>query len=70
MPFHRLSDRTQERDEAREKMLTTQRQVEELEYALQTLLKTGTVIPQELDDRIQEAMEGTKVVDAGGDPFL
>lgn len=51
-------------------MLTTQRQVEELEYALQTLLKTGTVIPQELDDRIQEAMEGTKVVDAGGDPFL
>ena len=51
-------------------MQTTQKQVEDLEYALQTLLKTGTVIPQELDDRIQDAIEGTRVPNAGEDIFL
>lgn len=63
-------NRTKERDEARAKMQTTQKQVEDLEYALQTLLKTGTVIPQELDDRIQDAIEGTMVPNAGEDIFL
>ena len=66
----RLMNRTKERDEARAKMQTTQKQVEDLEYALQTLLKTGTVIPQELDDRIQDAIEGTRVPNAGEDIFL
>ena len=51
-------------------MQTTQKQVEELEYALQTLLKTGTVIPPELDDRIKDAMEGTRVANTGEDLFL
>ena len=48
--------RMKERESAQQQLENLKQQAEDLEYALRVLLETGTIIPPELDDRIQDAM--------------
>ena len=45
-----------ERESTKQQLEDLKQQAEDLEYALRVLLETGTIIPPELDDRIQDAM--------------
>ena len=60
-------DRMEERESAQQQLRHLKEEAEDLQYALKVLLETGTIIPPELDERIQDAMDGTNLYDIDDD---
>ena len=50
--------RIADRESTQRKLQEMKKQAEDLEYALRVLIETGTIIPQELDEAISEAIDG------------
>ena len=59
--------RMEERETAQKQLQKLKEEADDLQYALKVLLETGTIIPPELDERIQEAMDGTSLYDIEDD---
>ena len=57
----------EERETAQKQLQKLKEEADDLQYALKVLLETGTIIPPELDERIQEAMDGTSLYDIEDD---
>ena len=50
--------RRNEQQRLKEKMDFYKKQAEELEYSLKVLIETGTIIPKELDSKINRVLSG------------
>ena len=59
--------RIEEREAAQKQLQKLKKEADDLQYALKVLLETGTIIPPELDERIQDAMDGTNLYDIEDD---
>ena len=59
--------RMEEREAAQKQLQKLKKEADDLQYALKVLLETGTIIPPELDERIQDAMDGTNLYDIEDD---
>ena len=59
--------RMEERATAQKQLQKLKEEADDLQYALKVLLETGTIIPPELDERIQDAMDGTSLYDIDDD---
>ena len=57
----------EEREAAQKQLQNLKKEADDLQYALKVLLETGTIIPPELDERIQDAMDGTNLYDIEDD---
>ena len=57
----------EEREAAQKQLQKLKKEADDLQYALKVLLETGTIIPPELDERIQDAMDGTNLYDIEDD---
>lgn len=57
----------EERETAQKQLQKLKEEADDLQYALKVLLETGTIIPPELDERIQDAMDGTSLYDIEDD---